>query len=67
MTLIKGQVKYLCAAGHFEKQVKAELSNVSYTFLQELWWLKFGKPMLMYDQKIEKFFFNHVYRSLSLI
>ena len=33
VTLLKGQVKYLCAAGCFEKPVKAELSNVSYTLL----------------------------------
>ena len=37
MTSLKGQVKYLCAAGRFEKQVKAEFSNVSYMlFLPEL-------------------------------
>ena len=34
---LKGQVKYSCAAGCFEKQVKAEFSNVSYKlFLAEL-------------------------------
>ena len=33
MTSLKGQVKYLCAAGRFEKRVKAEFSNVSYTML----------------------------------
>ena len=37
MTSLKGQVKYSCAAGRFEKRVKAEFSNVSYTlFLPEL-------------------------------
>ena len=37
MTSLKGQVKYSCARGRFEKQVKAEYSNVSYTlFLPEL-------------------------------
>ena len=28
MTSLKGQVKYWCAAGLFEKWVKAELSNI---------------------------------------
>ena len=37
MTSLKGQVKYSCAAGRFEKQVKAELDNVRFTlFLPEL-------------------------------
>ena len=37
MTSLKGQVKYLCAAGRFEKRVKAEFSNESYMlFLPEL-------------------------------
>ena len=30
MTSLKGQVKYSCAVGRFEKRVKAEFSNVSY-------------------------------------
>ena len=37
MTSLKGQVKYSCATGRFEKRVKAEFSIVSYTlFLPEL-------------------------------
>ena len=37
ITSLKGQVKYSCAAGRFEKRVKAEFINVSYTlFLPEL-------------------------------
>ena len=37
MTSLKGQVKHLCAAGRFQKPVKAEFSNVSYTlFLPDL-------------------------------
>ena len=37
MTSLKGQVKYSCALGQFEKQVKAEFSKVSCTlFLLEL-------------------------------
>ena len=37
MRSLKGQVKYSCAAGRFEKPVKAEFSNVSYMlFLPEL-------------------------------
>ena len=37
MTSPKGQVKYSCEVGRFEKPVKAEFSNVSYMlFLPEL-------------------------------
>ena len=37
MRSLKGQVKYSGAAERFEKRVKAEFSNVSYTmFLPEL-------------------------------
>ena len=37
MTSLKGQVKYSCVAGRFEKRVKAEFSSVSYMlFLPEL-------------------------------
>ena len=73
---LKGQVKYSCAAERFEKRVKAEFSNVSYTlFLTGIKHFTggiFSKPMLMYDQgvvKIQKkgkqrYCFNHVYGSL---
>ena len=37
MMSLKGQIKYLCATGCFEKRMKAEFSNVSYMlFLPEL-------------------------------
>ena len=58
MTSLKGQVKYSCTAGRFEKRVKAEFSNVSYTlFLPEFKHFTGGiflKPMLMYDQGVVK-------------
>ena len=78
-TSLKGQVKYSYAVGCFEKRVKAESSNVSYTlfftsikhFSGEI----FLKPMLMYDQEIvkiqkmrkQRYFAStkHVYGSLS--
>ena len=71
---LKGQVKYSCATGRFEKWVKAELSNVSYYRIKHFSGGIFLKPMLMYDQgvvKIQKmgkqiFCFNHVYGSLNI-
>ena len=37
MTSLKGQVKYLCTGGRFEKRVKVAVINISYTlFLLEL-------------------------------
>ena len=58
MTSLKGEVKYSCAAGWFEKRVKANFSNVTYTlFLPELKHFSSGiflKPMLIYDQGIVK-------------
>ena len=33
MTSLKGQVRYSCATGRFEKPVKAEFSNVSYKYM----------------------------------
>ena len=58
MTSLKGQVKYLFATGHFEKRVKAEFSNVSYTlFLPKIKHFSGGiflKLMLMHDQGIVK-------------
>ena len=58
MTSLKGQVKYPCAAGHFEKWVKAELSNVSSRlFFIGIKYLSGGiflKPMLMYNEEIVK-------------
>ena len=58
MTSLKGQVKYSCAAGCFEKRVKAEISNKSYMlFLPELsifsGWIILN-TMLMYDQGVVK-------------
>ena len=53
MTSLKGQVKFSCAAGRFEKRVKAEFSNVSYmlffTGIKHFSGGIFLKPMLMYD------------------
>ena len=58
MTSLKGQVKFSCAAGRFEKRVKAEISYVSYTlFLPELRILTvkyFLKLMLFYNNGIAK-------------
>ena len=75
MTSLKGEVKYSCAAGRFEKRVKVEFINVSYMlFLPELSILavEYFKQMLMYDQKLVKiqknwenrYLINHVNGSL---
>ena len=78
MTSLKSQVKYSCAAGCFEKQVKAEFSNVSYmvfffTGIKHFSGGIFLKPVLMYDKGVVKtqrigkqlLCFNHVYGSLT--
>ena len=79
MTSLKGQVKYLCAVGRLEKQMKAGFSKVKlhnvFTGIKHFSSGIFLKPMLMYDQEVVKiqkngkteiFCFNHVYGSLKM-
>ena len=51
MTLLKGQVKYSCAEGRFEKRVKAEFNNVKlhivFTGIKYFSGGIFLKPMLI--------------------